>query len=81
MPRKRLSDADKERAKQLALVLNREKEEEGATVQELADATGLGYETVRALLTARSAGPSFFLVADLVRALNLDLADIDEQTR
>jgi transcriptional regulator with XRE-family HTH domain len=79
--RRNLTDAEKERAERLAAALRRMKAEENASVSELAQRAGVGYETVRALLAAKSAGPSFFLVADLARALNAGLDELADETR
>jgi len=81
MPRRLTSDEHRRRAQLLATVLGQTKTDGNLSVQEIADRSGLGYETVRALLLAKSAGPSFFLVVDLARAMKLSLNKLAESTR
>jgi transcriptional regulator with XRE-family HTH domain len=81
MPRRATSDENRRRAELLASVLGERKTAGKLSVQEIADESGLGYETVRALLSAKSAGPSFFLVVDLARALKVSLKHLAESSR
>lgn len=53
----------------------------GLSVDELSKASGVHYETVRAVLGGRSAAPNFFIIADLARALKLRLDGLDQKSR
>lgn len=81
MPRRTITEEDRGRAERLGAALGKSKEARQLSVQDIADGSGLGYETVRSLLLGRSAGPSFFLVADIARALSLNLNRLAEETR
>lgn len=79
MPRLAATDDDRRRARRLAELLQQHKGDR--PVQDVASASTLRYETVRALLAGRSVGPSFFLVADLARVLDASLDDLADRTR
>jgi hypothetical protein len=81
MARQPTTDESRRRAALLAAMFMDQKENRELSVQEIADSSGLRYETVRALLSARSAGPSFFLVADLASALRISLNTLARETR
>jgi hypothetical protein len=81
MSRRAVTAEDRRRAELLAEVLRVEKENRRLSVQAIADESEVGYETVRAVLSARSSGPSFFLVADIARALSVGLDDLDGRAR
>jgi hypothetical protein len=50
-------------------------------VQDLSTSANLRYETVRALLGGKSVGPSFFLVVDLAKALDVSLDELARKSR
>jgi DNA-binding phage protein len=81
MSRRAVTAEDRRRAELLAEVLRVEKDERRLSVQAIADESQVGYETVRAVLSARSSGPSFFLVADIARALHVRLDVLDRRAR
>jgi hypothetical protein len=78
MPRRKLTIDDRRRAQRLATVLQKQQQATGKSIQDVTDESGVRYETVRSLMHGKSAGPSFFLVADVARALSLPLATLDE---
>lgn len=80
MPRRKVTEADRGRTERLAAALQRQRTATGMSVQDITDESGVRYETVRSLLQGRSAGPSFFLVTDVARALSLPLATLDEES-
>ena len=51
------------------------------SVQDLSTNSNVRYETIRALLAGKSVGPSFFLVADLAAALDVELDEIAKEAR
>ena len=51
------------------------------SVQDLSTRSTVPYETVRSLLKGKSVGPSFFLVADLAKALGKRLDDLADEAR
>lgn len=81
MPRKRILNEQRERAARLGIALTQKKAEGGLSIQEIATQSGVGYQTVCALLAGKSAGPSFFLVADLAAALRVPLDTLAEESR
>jgi len=81
MGRRALADADRSRTGQLVEALEAARGQRQLSVNDLAVASGVHYETVRAVLGGRSAGPSFFIVADLARALELSLDQLARQAR
>jgi hypothetical protein len=81
MGRRAVTSEDRRRAELLAEVLRVEKDDQGLSVQAIADESAVGYETVRAVLSARSSGPNFFLVADIARVLHVRLDDLDGRAR
>lgn len=81
MGRKPSSPEDQRRAGQLGDSLRRRREEKGLSIQDLSDESGVRYETVRSLLIGKSAGPSFFLVADLAAALEAPLDELAQEAR
>ena len=80
MPRKKLQEADFARAERLGALLNERKTEKKASVQDLASASKVGYETIRSLLKGSNANPGFFSVADLAKELKLDLGKLAEKS-
>lgn len=81
MGRRTTSDADRARAARLAADLESARRYKQLSVDDLARASGVHYETVRAVLGGRSAGPSFFIVADLARALRTPLGRLARTTQ
>ena len=49
------------------------------SVDDLSKESNVHYETVRALLAGKSVGPSFFLVADLAKALEVQLDELAKE--
>lgn len=76
MGRRSVSELDRARTRQLAAALESQRGRRQLTVNDLAVASGVHYETVRAVLAGKSAGPSFFIVADLAGALGLSLNEL-----
>jgi hypothetical protein len=81
MPRRSKSAEEERRAQRLAAALKRGKDEHARTVQQISDQSRVPYETVRAVLGAKNAGPSFFIVADVAKAIGLDLDELAEEAR
>lgn len=81
MGRRLLENADRVRAERLVANLVTARHKRGLSVQELSTESGVHYETVRAVLGGKSAGPSFFIVADLARALRVPLEQLDRRTK
>ena len=81
MGRNRATDDDRRRAAQLADFLARKRREARLSVQDLSTNSNVRYETIRALLAGKSVGPSFFLVADLAAALDVELDEIAREAR
>jgi hypothetical protein len=81
MGRRTVDATDRARAVRLVTALDAARDRAGWSVHELSLESGVHYETVRAVLAGRSAGPSFFIVADLARALHLPLDRLDRRTR
>jgi len=70
----------------LVAELVRVRDEKGWSVQQLSDASGVGYETIRTLLGPpkpgrNRQGPSFFVVADVAAALKVPLPKLDRAAR
>ena len=81
MGRRTLGTADGARADGLVAALAEARTDLQWSVHDLSAASGVHYETVRAVLAGKSAGPSFFIVADLARALDLSLEQLDQRSR
>lgn len=81
MGRRGVQPEERQRAVRLAASLEQRKSERDISIQDLSAQSGVRYETVRALLSGRSAGPSFFLVADLAIALGATLDDLAQESR
>ena len=81
MSRHKVTEEDKRRAKRLGDSLTRKKVERKMSVQDLSTRSTVPYETVRSLLKGKSVGPSFFLVADLAKALGKRLDDLADEAR
>lgn len=79
MGRRAVADADRSRTGQLVGALETARGQRQLSVNDLAVASGVHYETVRAVLGGKSAGPSFFIVADLARVLELSLDQLASQ--
>ena len=81
MGRNRATNDDRRRAAQLADFLVQKRKEAKLSVQDLSTNSNVRYETIRALLAGKSVGPSFFLVADLAAALDVELDEIAKEAR
>ena len=81
MPRKPTTPADRRRADDLTAALRARKERQQLTVEEIAQRSGVGYETVRSTLAGRNVGTSFFIVADLAKALDVSLDALADASR
>ncbi|MDE0613417.1 MAG: helix-turn-helix transcriptional regulator [bacterium] len=79
--RRSLSKGDWARAAKLSRELARQKRKKDLSVQDISDKSGIPYQTVRALLDGKSAGPSFFLIVDLADALGLSVAALARATK
>jgi transcriptional regulator with XRE-family HTH domain len=71
----------RDRGVQLGEAIRRARQARGWTRDELAAHAGIAPRTLVRLEAEGTTGPSFFLVADLARALELSLADLDAHTR
>jgi transcriptional regulator with XRE-family HTH domain len=80
MGRRALADVDRSRAARLREALETGREARRLSINDLAVDSGVHYETVRAVLGGKSAGPCFFIVADLARALGLSLDELARQS-
>ena len=80
MGRRALADVDRSRASRLREALETERRARRLSINDLAVDSAVHYETVRAVLGGKSAGPSFFIVADLARALGLSLDELARQS-
>ena len=81
MARQKATDQDRHRAKRLGNCLSARQDELDISIQDLSTRSSVRYETVRMLLTGRRVSPSFFLVADLAKALGLKLDELARKTR
>jgi transcriptional regulator with XRE-family HTH domain len=81
MGRREIDDSARTRAELLTVALAGARDLQHLSVQDLSTASGVHYETVRSLLAGKSAGPSFFIVADLARALEVPLDQLDARTK
>lgn len=79
--RKPLTDEARDRGRRLAELLRRERDKRKQTAEELAVASGISLEVIRKLDRHETAHPGFFTVADLAKALDLDLATVDRRLR
>jgi transcriptional regulator with XRE-family HTH domain len=61
--------------------LRQERDRKKKSAEELARASGVSIEAIRKLDRFETAHPGFFTIADLARALDLDLAAIDRRLR
>lgn len=71
----------RERGRRLGHAVRRARTERGWSRAHLAEQAGVPVGTLARLETEGAAGPSFFAVADLARALQLSLSDLDELCR
>lgn len=71
----------RERGRRLADAIRTARQSRGWSREHLAQRTGVALSTLVRLETGRTAAPGFFLVADLARALDLDLADLHALAR
>ncbi len=69
------------RGKELADALSKRRASADLTIDKLATDSKIRYPTVCALLAGRSAGPNFFLIADLAKTLGVSLDELAEETR
>lgn len=81
MGRREIEESERVRAERLVTALSAARDKRRLSVQELSTASGVHYETVRSVLGGKSAGPSFFIVADLARALQVPLDQLDKRTK
>ena len=81
MGRTPTSPDQQRRGEELADSLSRRRASADLTIDKLATDSKIGYPTVCALLTGKSAGPNFFLIADLAKALGASLDELAEETR
>lgn len=81
MGRRAIDAADRARTERLIAALDTARGKQRLSVHDLSTASGVHYETVRAVLGGKSAGPSFFIVADLARALLVPLEQLDKRTK
>ena len=81
IPRHKTTKKDERRAKKLGVSLTKKKIEQNMSVQALSTRSDVPYETVRSLLKGKSAGPSFFLVADVAKVLDKRLDDLVDEVR
>ncbi len=81
MGRRAIDAADRARTGRLVAALEGARDKRRLSVHDLSTASGVHYETVRAVLGGKSAGPSFFIVADLARALQVPLEQLDKRTK
>ncbi|MDE0653221.1 MAG: helix-turn-helix transcriptional regulator [bacterium] len=81
MGRARTTKEQQRRAKELADSLSRRRDSTALTLEGLANESNIRYTTVCSLLAGKSAGPSFFLIADLAEALGASLDELAEETR
>ena len=81
MGRREIEATDRARADRLVVALGAARDKRRLSIQELSAASGVHYETVRSVLGGKSAGPSFFIVADLARALQVPLEQLDKRTQ
>lgn len=79
--RREINPGERARAERLAAVLSAARAKRRWSVQELSIESGVHYETVRSVLVGKSAGPSFFIVADLARALQVPLEQLGRRTK
>jgi hypothetical protein len=64
--RRLVNETDRRRTDGLIAELDAARDRIGISIDGLAKASGVHYETVRAVLAGRSSAPNFFIVADLV---------------
>jgi hypothetical protein len=81
MGRRTLDETDRRRTEGLIEELGAARDRIGLSIDGLSKASGVHYETVRAVLAGRSTAPNFFVVADLARALQLGLDALDRKSR
>jgi lambda repressor-like predicted transcriptional regulator len=78
--RRPIDETDRQRNRGLVNELVAARERVGMSIDGLSKASGVHYETIRAVLSGRSAAPNFFIVADLARALKLRLDALDRKS-
>lgn len=81
MGRRRTTPDQRRRAALLAGVLSDGRRRGGLSIQDAATAAGLRYGTAYTLLRGTSAGPDFFHVLDLAKALGIPLDQIAERVK
>lgn len=81
MGRRPIDETDRRRTRGLVAELSAARGRFGLSIDDLSKVSGVHYETVRAVLVGRSAAPNFFIVADLARALKLDLDGLDRKSQ
>lgn len=79
--RKPLSPETRDRGRRLADLLRKQREKDGKTAEDLAALSGVSLEAIRKLERYDTAHPGFFTIADLTKALNLDLAKLERRLR
>ena len=73
IPRYETTEADKDRAIRLGKALKDAKGKKELSIQQISSRSGVPYQTVRAILSGKSAGPSLFHVAGIAAALDVKL--------
>lgn len=81
MGRRATTPEERARTDRLVAALDAARAKQRLSVHDLSTVSGVHYETVRAVLGGRSSGPSFFIVADLARALQLPLEQLDKKAK
>lgn len=73
MPRQGLSSRDTQRGKRLGQKIQTARRKRGLTQIRVAELARVPIDTYRAVEAGRIAGPSFFLIASIAAALQVDL--------
>ena len=78
MGRKENNKRTKLRGKKLADFLSKERKRKNMTQDELAKLTGLSLDTIRSIENKRVASPSFFIIVDISKVLNINFNKIQK---
>lgn len=76
-----VGDDVRDRGRRLGRAIRQARTARGWSREQLAERAGVSASSVARLETDGGSAPSFFVVGDLARALNLDLADLDSIAR
>lgn len=79
MPRTTLTDEQRQQGRALGRAIRRFRA--GKPAADVADASGVRLDTLRKLEQGGIPTPGFFLIADLARALRVDLDALDDEVR